>query len=80
MPAAVLDLPERVLVSGAAGGIGGALTSKLSEAGVDVIGTDLRPSPSEWDGVDWIEADISTEAGRNTILAGAGVGVGGADR
>ena len=77
MPAAVLNLPERVLISGAAGGIGGALASKLSEAGADVIGTDLRATPGQWNGVDWIEADISTEAGRSAIVAGAGEGIGG---
>ena len=77
MPAALLDLPERVLVSGAAGGIGGALAAMLSGAGTEVIGTDRRPIPPGWGGAEWLQADIATEAGRAMIAAGAGENLGG---
>lgn len=63
-----LDLPGRVLVSGAAGGIGGAIAAKLAAAGVDVIGTDLRPVPQDWQGGQWIEADLATDAGRTALI------------
>lgn len=69
-PAASLELPGRVLVTGAAGGIGGAVARRLAEAGVAVVATDLRG-----DGL--IEADIATEAGRAAIVAACGDRIGG---
>jgi len=61
MPAATLDLPSRVLVSGAAGGIGGAIARKLSDAGTAVLGTDRGPAPAGWSGP-WIAADLTEAA------------------
>lgn len=69
-PAVSLELPGRVLVTGAAGGIGGAVARRLAEAGVAVVATDLRG-----DGL--IEADIATEAGRAVIVAACGDRIGG---
>ena len=69
-PAATLELPGRVLVTGAAGGIGGAVARRLAEAGVTVVATDLRG-----DGL--VEADIASEAGRAAIVAACGDGIGG---
>ena len=71
-PAMRLDLPRRVLVTGAAGGIGGAVARRLAAAGVGVIATDLRGEAP-----DLVAADISTEAGRAAVVAAAGDGIGG---
>lgn len=57
MPTFALDLPSRVLVSGAAGGIGGAIASRLDHAGTRVIGTDRGTAPAGWAG-QWISADL----------------------
>lgn len=77
MPGATLELPGNVLVCGAAGGIGGAVAAKLTAAGSNVIGSDRRGAPDDWTGVDWIEADIATQAGRDTIVGRARGEIGG---
>jgi len=61
MPSATLDLPSRVLVSGAAGGIGGAAARKLQDAGAAVVGTDRGAAPIGWPGP-WIAADLTDAA------------------
>jgi NAD(P)-dependent dehydrogenase (short-subunit alcohol dehydrogenase family) len=71
MPASALDLPDRVIVSGAAGGIGSAVARKLASAGTAVIGTDRDPAPSGWMG-DWIAADLVDPASYAAIARGAG--------
>ncbi len=63
------DLPRAVLVSGAAGGIGGAVAGRLADAGVSVLGTDLGPPPSAFPGR-WTRADIATRDGREAIALG----------
>lgn len=69
MPSTRLDLPARVLVSGAAGGIGGAVGRKLIDAGSTVIGTDRGAQPAGWSGR-WIAADLSDPSAPATIAAG----------
>lgn len=71
MPSAALDLPSRVLVAGAAGGIGGAVASKLSEAGASVLGTDRGPAPTAWLG-SWIAADLNDASSSSEIAEAAG--------
>ncbi len=62
-PSVTLDLPRRVLVTGAAGGIGDAVARRLAAAGVAVIAADLHGRPG------MVAADIATEAGRAAIVA-----------
>lgn len=66
MASASLELPHRVIVGGAAGGIGGAVSRKLRDAGVSVVGTDRGQRPDGWKG-SWITADIADEAGRCSL-------------
>lgn len=73
-----LDLPDCVLVTGAAGGIGAALVDRLLKAGTKVIATDLAiPSvPSTVTELaalgnpacTWISADLATTLGRHILL------------
>jgi NAD(P)-dependent dehydrogenase (short-subunit alcohol dehydrogenase family) len=71
MPASTLDLPARVLVSGAAGGIGGAVARRLGGAGTLVLGTDRDPVPAGWKGP-WVEGDITDTAVHEAIDRAAG--------
>lgn len=75
-PQEALDLPARVLVTGAAGGIGAALVRRLARAGVEVIGTDLgdapQPTPGEPAGPAahrWIRADLGQRGGRELLVS-----------
>lgn len=61
MPSVALDLPEHVLVSGAAGGIGGAVAAGLRAAGCGILGTDRGSAPLSWEG-GWIAADLADPA------------------
>src|SRR5215217_5129646 len=70
MAAVTLDVAQRVLISGAAGGIGGALADKLIDAGGHVIGTDRHAADSHWRGQQWLTADLGNRAGRDAIAAG----------
>lgn len=76
MPQATLDLPQRVLVSGAAGGIGGAIARKLQASGTEVIGSDRRHAPEGWD-AEWIAADIAAPSGHQAIADGVSGSLGG---
>ena len=71
MARAALDLPGTVLVSGAAGGIGGAVARRLADSGATVLGTDLGPAPSGFPG-GWTCADIATRDGREAIALDVG--------
>lgn len=71
MPSATLDLPARVLVSGAAGGIGGAAARKLAAAGTAVFGTDRGAAPSGWSGP-WITGDLTDADSYSRIAQATG--------
>ena len=71
MPTASLELPSHVLVSGAAGGIGGAIARKLADAGTAVVGTDRGPVPAGWS-APWIAGDITDGASYTHIADSAG--------
>jgi NAD(P)-dependent dehydrogenase (short-subunit alcohol dehydrogenase family) len=71
MPLATLDLPSRVLVSGAAGGIGGAIAKKLQAAGTVVLGTDRGAAPMGWPSP-WIAADLGDPTSYAAIAQSAG--------
>lgn len=76
MPAWTLDLPTRVLVSGAAGGIGGAVARRLVAAGSAVLGTDRGAAPGGWSGP-WIAADLTDATSYAEIAETAGGSFGG---
>lgn len=62
----------RVLLTGAAGGIGQAMAARLRAAGAQVLGVGRRPAPA---GQPWVQADLSTDDGRiATAAAAAGFG------
>lgn len=66
-----LELPARVLVTGAAGGIGAALVRRLRAAGAQVVATDLAApiATSLADpGCEWVSADLATAGGRQVLL------------
>lgn len=66
MPGVTFDLPQRIFVGGAAGGIGGAIARRLVAAGSQVVGSDLKSAPGEWRGP-WISADLADEASYQQI-------------
>jgi NAD(P)-dependent dehydrogenase (short-subunit alcohol dehydrogenase family) len=70
-PQYLTTLPSRVLVVGAAGGIGRAVADALLAAGVSVLGTDRRERPDDL-ACDWVAADIATAAGRAAIVEASG--------
>lgn len=51
----------RVLLTGAAGGIGQAMTARLRAAGAHVLGVGRRAGPA---GLPWVQADLTTDDGR----------------
>ncbi len=58
----------RVLLTGAAGGIGRAMAACLQGAGAQVLGLGRRAGPP---GSPWVQADLTTEAGRRAATAAA---------
>lgn len=58
----------RVLLTGAAGGIGRAMAARLHAAGAHVLGLGRRPGPP---GQPWVQADLTTEAGRSAAATAA---------
>jgi NAD(P)-dependent dehydrogenase (short-subunit alcohol dehydrogenase family) len=57
-------LAGRVLVTGAAGGIGSAVCALLAERGVDVVAADLRDAP--------VELDVTDPATVEAVVGGLG--------
>jgi NAD(P)-dependent dehydrogenase (short-subunit alcohol dehydrogenase family) len=80
-PSLSLTLPRRVLVTGAAGGIGAACVRLLTACGADVIASDLRrPAGATASGpgaVHWVEADLCVAADRRRLVAAIGPGLDG---
>lgn len=70
MASVTLDIAQRVLISGASGGIGGTLVHRLVEAGSHVIGTDRHGAAPSWNGRQWLTADIGGKLGRDAIVDG----------
>ena len=58
----------RVLVTGAAGAIGGAVAARLAGSGAEIIGTDRIAMPPGGNFSRWITADVATQAGRADIV------------
>lgn len=58
-----------ILVTGAAGDIGRAIARRLGAGGARVLGTDRAPRPDDHSAADWIAADISSPAGRASVIA-----------
>lgn len=71
MPSSALDLPARVLVSGAAGGIGSAVSRQLTKAGTIVVGSDRDAAPGTWRGP-WLAADLADTTSYDEIAERAG--------
>ncbi len=69
MAQVTLNLPDRVLVTGAAGGIGAAIVQRLSGAGVAVLGSDVVPAPQSFSGQEWIQANLGAAAGRGAVTS-----------
>ncbi len=60
------------VVTGAAGGIGGAITHRLLGDGYQVIAVDLSDRLARLDGVEAVEADLTTAAGIDAVLGAVG--------
>lgn len=73
-----IDLSGRtILVTGAAGGIGGACSRMLSEAGATVVKTDISSErPSDSAGERWFPADLRDEASVERLFEEASASVG----
>jgi len=75
MASTSMTLPDVVLVTGAAGGIGACLVRRLIEAGVEVIATDLQvDAAGSSDSARWVGADLSLAKGRDAVVAAAALG------
>ena len=59
------------VVTGAASGIGLAITKRLLAEGAKVVGSDLRPIDSLGDGFIGIEGDVTQEASAEALVAAA---------
>jgi NADP-dependent 3-hydroxy acid dehydrogenase YdfG len=80
---------RRALITGAASGVGLAVTERLLEEGLRVVGVDKRAAPIDHDGLVAIEADITDAAdvdrcyaeladevgGLDVLVSNAGVGI-----
>ncbi len=64
-------MPDRVVITGAAGGIGSATVDAFLEAGFAVLGLDVEPAP-ERDGFECRIADLTDPAAVRQALGGIG--------
>ena len=72
MPRSSLRLPSRVLVTGAAGGIGQALVRQLADGSVAVVGTDRCDRPHDTAANHWVRADLASADGRSGLVVAVG--------
>lgn len=56
------------VVTGAAGGIGAAICSRLAQEGHDVIGVDLSPRLADLPGVEPVQVDLTTNEGVASVV------------
>ena len=68
---------RRVVVTGAASGIGKAIAEAFASEGAQVIGLDLEPATAA--SYDIFAADVTDEAAVNSGIAGAAARLGGID-
>lgn len=61
----------RVLLTGAAGGIGQAMAERLRAAGAQVLGVGRQAAPDGFAPNDWVQADLLDPAGREAVRAAA---------
>lgn len=61
----------RVLLTGAAGGIGRAMLLRLADAGATVVGVGRGEAPPGLPLAGWVQADLTTEAGVVDVAAAA---------
>jgi uncharacterized protein YbjT (DUF2867 family) len=64
---------QRILVTGGAGGFGGALVPQLAEQGYTVRVMSRRAAPAAAPGLEWAQADLTTGAGLARALAGVDI-------
>lgn len=63
----------RVLLTGASGGIGQAMTQALLRSGAQVLGVSRSPQESRQPGLSWVQADLTSPAGISAIAEAARV-------
>lgn len=61
----------RVLLTGAAGGIGQAMAERLRAAGAQVLGVGRQSASGAFANGDWVQADLLDPTGRDAVLAAA---------
>ncbi len=61
-------MSRSVVVTGAAGGIGRAITDRLQRDGLTVVAVDLSPSLSDLDGVVPVQVDLTSDAGVEAVM------------
>jgi NAD(P)-dependent dehydrogenase (short-subunit alcohol dehydrogenase family) len=70
----------KIIVTGAAGGLGLKTVEVLSSLGARVVGLDIQePSPEAWKGIAFIRCDITREDEINVAVAAATKALGGVD-
>ncbi len=60
-----------VLLTGASGGIGQAMSKALLHSGAQVLGVSRKPQTSKQAGLTWVQADVTRSAGISAIAAAA---------
>ena len=61
----------RVLLTGASGGLGRVMAQTLRDAGADVLAVGRGAASPLPPGIDWVQADLTTDAGVAAVVAAA---------